>query len=257
MSASFQIPLIDRQYLTFNRGHDPSRIFHKRVNRRNVPDYYEVIKEPMAFSNLKQKTAEREYKSFAEFIRDCALIWHNAHTYNRPDAGAYQDASVLKDLMEEGFRRLAEKKLVKEDDIKWPDLGEIPPVEDIPEEAEEDEEEEDEDEDEDDDDSGEEKPKKRRGPGRRPRRDTMLSDKGDTGKKRRGRPPKVDTPMEARIKNVLKGLRKLRNDDGLMIYNFEKLPERSAMPEYYEYIKKPMSIDQIKVWSVLLTDFLY
>jgi hypothetical protein len=54
-------------------GHDPSRLFHRSVNKRNVPDYYDVIKEPMALSVLKQKIKTRIYKGFAEFVRDCAL----------------------------------------------------------------------------------------------------------------------------------------------------------------------------------------
>lgn len=55
-------------------GHDPSRLFQRSVNKRNVPDYYEIIKEPMALSILKQKINKREYKNFAEFVRDCALV---------------------------------------------------------------------------------------------------------------------------------------------------------------------------------------
>ena len=199
----------------------------------------------MAFSNLKQKIADREYRTFAEFVRDNALIWHNAHTYNRPDAGAYQDASVLKELMEEEFEKLVKQKIITNQDAQWPDLGEIPPVEDIPEEEDEEVDEEDE-EDEEPEDSEEEMPKRRR-PGRPARRDTMQSDKGDKNQKRRGRPPKVDTPMEGRIKNILKGIRKVKNEDGILIGPFEKLPEKTSMPEYYVTIKKPLSLDQIKV----------
>ena len=44
------------------------------MNKRHVPDYYEVIKEPMALSILKQKINKREYKDFPEFVRDCALV---------------------------------------------------------------------------------------------------------------------------------------------------------------------------------------
>ena len=57
-----------------NSGHDPSRLFHRSVNKRNVPDYYSVIKEPMALSILKQKIRNRSYANFAEFVRDCALV---------------------------------------------------------------------------------------------------------------------------------------------------------------------------------------
>lgn len=55
-------------------GHDPSRLFHRSVNKRYVPDYYEIIKEPMALSILKARINKREYKQFSEFVRDCALV---------------------------------------------------------------------------------------------------------------------------------------------------------------------------------------
>ena len=54
--------------------------------------------------------------------------------------------------------------------------------------------------------------------------------------------------MEARIKSVLKGLRKLRGENGEMkVAHFEKLPDKAAMPEYFQQIKTPMAVDLIKV----------
>ena len=241
-----------RPLLICGSGHDPSKVFHKRVNKRFVPDYYDVIEEPIAFSNLKAKIATSEYERFTDFVRDCALIWHNAHTYNRPDAGAYQDASTMKTLMEKEFQKLVEEKIISTEDAMWPDLGEIPPVEDAPPTGEGEEEDDDDDEEEEEVEGGDNVIKKRRGrpPLSATRRDTLDSDTGKpelTGKKRRGRPPKVDTPNEVRIKNVLKGVRRIKNDEGSLIYTFERLPERTAMPEYYATIKHPMSLDQIKV----------
>jgi chromatin structure-remodeling complex subunit RSC1/2 len=55
-------------------GHDPSRLFHRSVNKRVVPDYYDIIKDPMALSILKQRINKREYKQFSDFVRDCALV---------------------------------------------------------------------------------------------------------------------------------------------------------------------------------------
>ena len=67
-------------------------------------------------------------------------------------------------------------------------------------------------------------------------------------RKRRGRPPRVDTPMEARIKAILKGIRKYKNDAGqIMIHQFEKLPDKVSMPEYYQEVKEPIAIELIKV----------
>lgn len=247
------------RYLIAHSGHDPSKVFHRKVNKRSLPDYYEVIKEPVALSTLKFKLQNRQYNSFAEFVRDCALIPHNAQTYNRPEAGAYQDALVIRGVMERVFQQLAEDKTISKEDAILPDLGEIPPASPRPaEEEEEDEDEDDEDdEDEEGDDSEEEggKRKRRRGPRSlaaiTKREGTSKEDAQKGGdadlRKRRGRPPRVDTPMEARIKAVLKGIRKYKNDMGqIMIHQFEKLPDKAGMPEYYQEIKEPIAIEIIK-----------
>ena len=219
-----------------------------------------MIKEPLALSTLKSKRATKEYKSFAEFVRDCALIPHNAQTYNRPEAGAYQDAILLRNFFIEEFKQLADDGVITTDEATLPDLGEIPPASPRPlEEEDEDEEEDDEDdEDEEIDDSEEDsKRKKKRGPRSlaaiKKREGGLRDDDGQKGgetdpRKRRGRPPRVDTPMEARIKAVLKGIRKYKNDAGhIMIHQFEKLPDKAAMPEYYQEIKDPIAIELIKV----------
>ncbi|MCJ1308669.1 hypothetical protein MMC25_002322 [Agyrium rufum] len=235
-------------------GHDPSKVFHRKVNKRVLPDYYEVIKEPIALSTLKARLNTREYKNFAEFVRDCALIVHNAQTYNRPEAQAYQDALIIKALMEGEFQKLADTKIIEQEVAILPDLGEIPPADPQPTEGDDDE---DEDDDDDDEDTEEEETvKKKRGRGRPSnafkREQEAKGEAGDKGidaiaSKRRGRPPRVDTPMEARIKTVLKAIRKFKNDTGqIMVHHFERLPDKSAMPEYFAEIKDPIAIDLIK-----------
>lgn len=79
-----------------SRDHDPSKIFHRKVNKRVLPDYYDVIKQPIAMSTIKANINTKQYRSFKDFVRDFALIPHNAQIYNRPEAGAYQDALVVK-----------------------------------------------------------------------------------------------------------------------------------------------------------------
>ena len=243
----------------FCSGHDPSKVFHRKPNKRALPDYYDVIKEPVALSTLKAKVNGREYKNFAEFVRDCALIPHNAQTYNRPEAGAYQDAIVIRDLMEKEFKKLADQNIITADEASLPDLGEIPPASPlriVEEEEEEDDEDDDDDDDDDIDDSDDEGGKRKRKRGPRSvaaitkREGGSKEDVGqkDDPRKKRGRPPRVDTPMESRIKAVLKGIRKHKNDMGqIMIHQFEKLPDKTTMPEYYQEIKEPIAIEMIKV----------
>jgi chromatin structure-remodeling complex subunit RSC1/2 len=62
--------------------------------------------------------------------------------------------------------------------------------------------------------------------------------------------------MEARIKAVLKGLRKFKGPTGeLKVNHFEKLPDKAQMPEYFEEIKVPMAFDVIKVMTSFSSDY--
>ncbi|KAI9373232.1 hypothetical protein BJX61DRAFT_503912 [Aspergillus egyptiacus] len=231
-------------------GHDPSRLFHRSVNKRNVPDYYDIIKEPMALSILKQRINKREYKKFTEFVRDCALIPHNAQTYNRPKSQAYEDSLVIKDAFINEFQKLVKQGIITAEEAELPDLGEIPEPDPLPEEEEDEEEDEEDDEDEDDsDDEG--RRRKKRGPRPGSKRDGAKDDGNKSAdpeqRKKRGRPPRVDTPMEARIKAVLKGIRKLKGPGNqLKVRHFERLPDKNVYPDYYIEIKDPIAIDIIK-----------
>ncbi|KAL3436043.1 hypothetical protein BDV09DRAFT_166184 [Aspergillus tetrazonus] len=231
-------------------GHDPSRLFHRSVNKRNVPDYYDIIKEPMALSILKQKINKREYKSVSEFVRDCALIPHNAQTYNRPNSQAYEDSLVIKDAFVTELQKLVQAGIITAEEAELPDLGEIPEPDPLPEEDDdEDEDDEDDDDDEDSDDEG--RRRKKRGPRTGFKRDGAKDDASKSAdpeqRKKRGRPPRVDTPMEARIKAVLKGIRKLKGPGNqLKVRHFERLPDKGVYPDYYVEIKDPIAIDIIK-----------
>ncbi|KAJ5469461.1 hypothetical protein N7539_009079 [Penicillium diatomitis] len=222
-------------------GHDPSRLFHRSVNKRIVPDYYDIIKEPMALSIVKARLNKREYKNVTNCVRDFALIPHNAQTYNRPKSQAYEDALVIKDVIITELKKLVERGLLTAQEAELPDLGEIPEADPLPEEDDEDE---DDDED-DEDDSDDDRRKKKPGPKPGFKRGNQKNE--PDSRKKRGRPPRVDTPMETRIKTILKGIRKFKGPDGqLKISHFERLPDKMSYPDYYMEIKEPIAIDIIK-----------
>ncbi|KAI5247136.1 hypothetical protein E4T42_06084 [Aureobasidium subglaciale] len=230
-------------------GHDPSKVFHRKVNKRALPHYYEVIKEPMAMSAIKAKINSKEYKSWTEFVRDWALVSHNAQVFNRADAGAYKDAVVVREIVEAELKKLVDLKVISEEVSTFPFLGDIPPQDEFPIEEEDDDEDEDDEEDDemDVDDSDEDGGKRKRKRGRPSKRDRDLDrDNDPETRKKRGRPPKVLTPNEARIQAVLKGIRKPKGAGGLKISTFERLPDKAAMPEYYAEIQNPMAFDVLK-----------
>lgn len=201
---------------------------------------------------------KKQYKNFKEFVRDMAQIAHNAQVYNRPSAQIFSDAITLRTMFQAELKKLVDEGIITDDIAELPYLGELPEFEDSPppgpedeeEEVEADDDEDEEEEDEEEDVTDDDRPRKKRGRGRRPSSTTKKVEAGEKedpeAVKKRGRPPKVMTPMEARINNILKGLRKSKRGSDLMILPFEKLPDKAMMPEYYEEIKNPIAMDLIK-----------
>ncbi|KIM36888.1 hypothetical protein M413DRAFT_448819 [Hebeloma cylindrosporum] len=62
-----------------NRDAEP---FLRPVAKTEVPDYYDVIQNPMDFQTMLKKVKQKHYKSKREFKDDLDLIWSNCLTYN-------------------------------------------------------------------------------------------------------------------------------------------------------------------------------
>lgn len=59
-----------------------SQPFLQRVNKREAPDYYNIIKHPMDLSTMTKKLKGLSYKSKKDFVDDLNLIWANCLKYN-------------------------------------------------------------------------------------------------------------------------------------------------------------------------------
>ena len=73
-----------------------------------------------------------------------------------------------------------------------------------------------------------------------------IDDDDQTFHRKRGRPPKVDTPDEARVKTVLRAARKLREGGRILFTHFDRLPDGAQYPDYYQIITNPIAVDTIK-----------
>lgn len=56
--------------------------FLQRVNKRDAPDYFLVIKHPMDIGSMIKKLKSFSYRSKKEFVGDLNLIWTNCLNYN-------------------------------------------------------------------------------------------------------------------------------------------------------------------------------
>lgn len=153
--------------------------------------------------------------------------------------------SRAQEVFHDQFKKLVANGVISAEEAKYPDLGEIPEADPLPDDEDEEEEEE-----EDDEEDSEDEGRRRKKPGPKPgfKRGMKDSQKQEPDlRKKRGRPPRVDTPMETRIKTILKGIRKFKGPGGhLKIVHFERLPDKAAYPDYYMEIKEPIAIDIIK-----------
>merc|ERR1712176_1213212 len=69
--------------------------FMKPVNKKQVKDYYEKIKEPMDLETMTNKLKSHKYHSREEFIKDMNLIYHNSLTFNGENSEFTAKARIL------------------------------------------------------------------------------------------------------------------------------------------------------------------
>uniref|UniRef100_A0A8C2ZQ35 Bromodomain adjacent to zinc finger domain protein 1A n=1 Tax=Cyclopterus lumpus TaxID=8103 RepID=A0A8C2ZQ35_CYCLU len=62
--------------------HEDSWPFKKLVSRTQVPDYYDIVKKPIALSTIREKVNNCEYQTAEEFVSDVDLMFSNCLQYN-------------------------------------------------------------------------------------------------------------------------------------------------------------------------------
>ncbi|KAG9146368.1 hypothetical protein Leryth_018420 [Lithospermum erythrorhizon] len=67
---------------TLKSRHEVSFLFLKPVLKKEAPDYYDIITDPMDLSTIRDKVTRLIYKSHEEFRHDVCRIVVNAHKYN-------------------------------------------------------------------------------------------------------------------------------------------------------------------------------
>jgi len=67
-------------------------IFHKPVDpdRLGIPDYFEIVKEPIDLGTIKQRLNHNYYATIAEFVKDIELCFDNCLLFNGEDSPAGQ-----------------------------------------------------------------------------------------------------------------------------------------------------------------------
>ncbi|KAJ3098630.1 Transcriptional activator spt7 [Phlyctochytrium planicorne] len=89
-----------------------SEPFLVKVNKKDVPDYYDIIKEPMDLGTMTKKLAGLAYLSKEEFSKDLYLIWSNCLIYNTaPDSIYRKKAMAMKRRTTELLKKVPDIKI--------------------------------------------------------------------------------------------------------------------------------------------------
>ncbi|XP_022146562.1 histone acetyltransferase GCN5 [Momordica charantia] len=85
-----------RSLLKSMNDHVDAWPFKEPVDSRDVPDYYEIIKDPVDLKTMSKRVdSEQYYVTFEMFVADVRRMFVNARTYNAPETIYYKCATRL------------------------------------------------------------------------------------------------------------------------------------------------------------------
>lgn len=94
--------------LTELQNHAAAWPFLQPVNKEEVPDYYEFIKEPMDLSSMEMKLNGNRYEKMENFIYDARLIFKNCRAYNGENTSYYKYANRLEKFFNSKVKEIPE-----------------------------------------------------------------------------------------------------------------------------------------------------
>ncbi|XP_068981435.1 bromodomain adjacent to zinc finger domain protein 1A isoform X4 [Bombus flavifrons] len=78
-----------QELLSDIRHHRDSWPFLSPVTKDEVPDYHDIISNPMDFGTIKYKLNNNEYETLEHFFSDCHLVFENCQAYNEEHSSVY------------------------------------------------------------------------------------------------------------------------------------------------------------------------
>lgn len=85
-----------------------SEPFMKLPSRRELPDYYEVIKKPLDIKKILLRIEEAKYVDFADLEKDFFQLCQNAQIYNEEASLIYEDSIVLQKIFSQAKQKVTE-----------------------------------------------------------------------------------------------------------------------------------------------------
>ncbi|KAI0344708.1 Bromodomain-containing protein [Trametopsis cervina] len=92
------------------QGNSLSFAFRQPVSAEDVPDYHDVIKQPMDLSTMEHKLDTNQYPTLESFLADAQLIFDNCRTYNSEGSSYYKNATKLEKILKDQVASMRTKK---------------------------------------------------------------------------------------------------------------------------------------------------
>ncbi|XP_066473274.1 protein polybromo-1 isoform X8 [Tiliqua scincoides] len=90
-----------------------SELFQKLPSKVQYPDYYAIIKEPIDLKTIAQRIQNGSYKSIHAMTKDIDLLVKNAKTYNEPGSQVFKDANAIKKIFNMKKAEIEHSELTK------------------------------------------------------------------------------------------------------------------------------------------------
>uniref|UniRef100_A0A671VQD7 Protein polybromo-1 n=1 Tax=Sparus aurata TaxID=8175 RepID=A0A671VQD7_SPAAU len=108
-----------------NQGQVFSEPFQQLPSRREYPDYYQQIKQPISLMQIRAKMKNGEYETVEQMDADLTLMFENAKRYNMPNSSIYKRAFRLQQIMQAKKRELLRRDDEDGDSILSSDAGSL------------------------------------------------------------------------------------------------------------------------------------
>ncbi|CAL0326957.1 unnamed protein product [Lupinus luteus] len=106
-------PLPDKKLLLFIldrlQKKDTHDVFSEPVDPEELPDYHDIIKNPMDFGTVRNKLEGGLYANLESFESDVFLICSNAMQYNSPDTIYHRQARAMQEIAKKDFENLRQE----------------------------------------------------------------------------------------------------------------------------------------------------
>uniref|UniRef100_A0A8C1RR04 SWI/SNF related, matrix associated, actin dependent regulator of chromatin, subfamily a, member 4a n=1 Tax=Cyprinus carpio TaxID=7962 RepID=A0A8C1RR04_CYPCA len=89
-SVMFSVALIN--------GRQLSNVFIQLPSRKELPEYYELIRKPVDFRKIKERIRSHKYRTLNDLEKDVMLLCQNAQTFNLEGSQIYEDSIVLQSV---------------------------------------------------------------------------------------------------------------------------------------------------------------